>query len=265
MLSLVDVPGHERFVRTMVAGATGVDLALLVVAADDGVMPQTREHLAVLRALAVDELVVAVTKTDLAEPARAIEEIGALVPGAPVVAVCAPRGEGVAELLAALDDAAARTPSRAAADGPPRLHVDRVFTVRGAGTVVTGTLWSGRVARGDRVVLVPSGRPARVRGVHVHDEPLDAARAGQRVALNLVGVDREEVERGDVVTTPEAGLTGAHILDVALDFTTPPREGERVQVHHGTRETPGRIVARARPLAAARDRTPARPPVATDS
>ena len=249
-LSVVDVPGHERFVRTMVAGATGVDLFLMVVAADDGVMPQTREHAAVLDGLGVAHGVVAVTKSDLMDPSPAIEEAAALMAtgcasGAPeVVPVSSRSGEGLDALRNALDRAAARVPGRAAAPDGPRLHVDRVFTIHGAGTVVTGTLWSGSVGRGDRLVLLPAGKQARVRGVQVHDEPAERAEAGQRVALNLVGLDVGEVERGDVVAGPDAGLAPTYVIDAELHFADPgrrPEHGERVQVHHGTRESPGRL------------------------
>ena len=202
-VSVVDVPGHERFVRTMVAGATGIDFFLMVVAADDGVMSQTREHAAVLAALGVEVGVVAVTKADMAEPARAIGEAAALLPGAEIVAVSSVTGAGLDELRAAVARAAARAVPRAA-EGVARLHVDRAFTVRGAGTVVTGTLWSGEIARGDAVTILPSGRHARVRGVQIHDEPVECAAAGQRVALNLAGVDRDEVARGDVVAGEDA-------------------------------------------------------------
>src|SRR5687768_10075097 len=153
-LSVVDVPGHERFVRTMVAGATGIDLYLMAVAADDGVMPQTREHAAVLAALDVRVGVVAVTKPDLADPERALAEAAALLPDAEAVAVSARTGAGLDALRAALDRAAARLPDRAAAPGGLRLHVDRAFTVRGAGTVVTGTLWSGAAARGAEIAVL---------------------------------------------------------------------------------------------------------------
>jgi selenocysteine-specific elongation factor len=246
-VSVVDVPGHERFVRTMVAGATGVDLFLMVVAADDGVMPQTREHAAVLRGLGVEAGVIAVTKADLADPEPAARAVAELLPGAERVAVSARTGEGLDELVAALERVTERLAGRAAAAGdarPPRLHVDRAFTIRGAGTVVTGTLWSGAVGRGDEVVILPADRPARVRAVQVHDEPLDRAVAGQRVALNLAGVAVDEVRRGDVVTTPEAELAPTYVLDAALDLDAverPPRHGDRVQVHHGTREAPGRL------------------------
>ena len=256
-LSVVDVPGHERFVRTMVAGATGIDLYLMVVAADDGVMPQTREHAAVLAALGVGAGVVAITKADLADPARAREEAAELLPGAEIVPVAAPRGEGLDELRAALDRLVAGLPGRSGG-GALRLHVDRSFTIRGAGTVVTGTLWEGAAARGDEVRILPSGRSARVRSVQVHDEPRERAEAGQRVALNLAGVSRDEVARGDVVVAAEAArsalregeppeavpLKASFRVDVALAWVTPdarPDGGTRVAVHHGTRETAARL------------------------
>jgi selenocysteine-specific elongation factor len=244
-LSVVDVPGHERFVRTMVAGATGIDLFLMVVAADDGVMPQTREHAAVLRALDVPLGVVAITRSDLADPARAAAEASELLPGVAVVPVCAPRGEGLEALRAALDDVAARLPGRAAADDGLRLHVDRSFTIRGAGTVVTGTLWSGSAQRGQEVRVLPGGQRARVRGVQVHDEPVERADAGQRVALNLAGLARDDVARGDVVVAGPEAPAPSFRIDAALQWTTPdarPGPGARVGVHHGTRETAARLV-----------------------
>ena len=164
-LSLVDVPGHERFVRTMVAGATGIDLFLLVVDAAEGARPQTREHLDVLRLLGVDRGVVAVTKADTVD-AETLElaalEMRELVPAAPVVTVSAVTGDGLDELLTALDEIARETVPRRA-DFPARLYVDRAFTLRGIGTVVTGTLWSGTIGEGDRLLLEPDGREVRVR------------------------------------------------------------------------------------------------------
>jgi selenocysteine-specific elongation factor len=238
-LSVVDVPGHERFVRTMVAGATGVDLYLMVVAADDGVMPQTIEHAAVLAALGVNMGVVAVTKADLADPEAAQLEASELMPGADVVACSARTGAGIDDVRAALDRVAARLPGRGDGDGEPLLHVDRAFTIRGAGTVVTGTLWSGAVAAGDRLVLLPSGAPVRVRSVQVHDEPVERADAGQRVALNLAGVDLGAVSRGDAVAAPGAA-TPSLVLDCALDLRG-AAHGMRAHVHHGTREAPARL------------------------
>ncbi len=263
-LSVVDVPGHERFVRTMVAGATGIDLYLMVVAADDGVMPQTREHAAVLAALGVREGVVAVTKSDLASPERAAAEAAELLPGAELVPVSSRTGAGLHELRAALSRTAGRVTSRAGA-GPLRLHVDRVFSIRGAGTVVTGTLWSGTAEKGASVTLLPSGKPGRVRGIEIHDQAVDRAEAGQRVALNLAGVDRDEVARGDVIVaaSPRHGGPGGaapdavaspalagliaptYRVDVALTWATPdarPDGGARIGVHHGTRESAARLV-----------------------
>jgi selenocysteine-specific elongation factor len=245
-LSVVDVPGHERFVRTMVAGASGIDLFLLCVAADDGVMPQTREHLAVLRQLGVDGGVVAITKADLADPAPAAEEVAELVPDAERVPVSAIEPSGLEELLAALARAAQALPGRAAgSDGGARLHVDRSFTLKGIGTVVTGTLWSGHLAAGDEVRILPGELEARVRSVQVHDAPVERADAGQRVALSLGGVSWREVSRGDVVCEPGAGLAGTYLMDASLVLEAgarPLRRGTRLHVHHGTREAPARVV-----------------------
>jgi selenocysteine-specific elongation factor len=259
-LSLVDVPGHERFVRTMVAGASGVDLYLLVVAADDGVMPQTVEHVAVLRALGIRDGVVAVTKSDLADPAQARAEARELVGvGVQIVDCSARNGTGVEPVRAALREAAARLRPVRATEGSAVLHVDRAFTVHGAGTVVTGTLWSGSLGAGDHVALLPAGRRARVRGVQVHDAATERAAAGQRVAVNLAGVRVDAVSRGDVVASEDAALQPAWILDVALDYFAAhdrrqPAEGgrepgetevpRRAQIHHGTRETAARIAER---------------------
>ncbi len=256
-LSVVDVPGHERFVRTMVAGATGIDLFLLVVAADDGVMPQTREHLAVLELLDVPAGAVALTKRDLvddelAELARlGVEELLDEGPyaGSQVVEVSSRSGAGLDELRAVLEGLAAGA-GRRAEEGPVRLPVDRVFTLRGIGTVVTGTLWSGTVAAGDRLAIEPGGRAARVRSVHVHDRAVERAGAGQRVALALVGVERTQVRRGQTAATPGA-LPRSYRLDCRLrvlrSAARPLRHGELVTVHHGTAETPATVVLRDTP------------------
>ena len=250
-LSVVDVPGHERFVRTMVAGASGIDLFLLVVAADDGVMPQTREHVAVLELLQVPAGVVALTKVDLVgeeERALAQAELAELLAGGPyagtpVVAVSATRGTGLEDLRARLD-AVAGAPRGRTGDGPARLHVDRSFSLRGIGTVVTGTLWAGSLARGDEVRVEPGGRRARVRGVEVHGEQCERAAAGRRVALNLSGLGRAEVQRGDVVVAGDGGPAPGYLLDVEvrlLPGASRLGRGARVHVHHGTRDTPARI------------------------
>jgi selenocysteine-specific elongation factor len=268
VLSLVDVPGHERFVRTMVAGATGVDCFLMVVAADDGVMPQTVEHAEVLHALGVTRGVVAITKADLADPGLAAEQARELLPDCEVVACSARTGTGLDDVVAALERLVAPLPGRGdagprgggadrggAADGdaagggagraaPPRtdgpvLHVDRAFTVAGRGTVVTGTLWSGELRVGDALELSPGGRPARVRGIEVHGSGRDRAVAGQRVAAALGGVRRRDVTRGDVLA-PAGSRPPRLVLDCVLELHD-ARHGERIHVHHGTRETPARL------------------------
>jgi selenocysteine-specific elongation factor len=206
-------------------------------------MPQTREHAAVLRALGIEDGVVAVTKTDIADPGRAGLEAAELLPGSPaVVPVSARTGDGLDRLLGALERASALTRGHADTEhAAPRLHVDRVFTIRGAGTVVTGTLWSGTVGRGDWVELLPHRRRARVRGVQVHDRTVERAPAGQRVAVNLAGVGVDEVARGDVLSSVGSGLTATYRIDASLAFgEAEPAHGDRVQVHHGTRESPAR-------------------------
>jgi len=240
-VSLVDVPGHERFVRTMIAGATGIDLFLLVIDAQEGARPQTLEHLAVLRLLGVEHGVVALTKADLVDDETlelAAEEARELVPGAEVVAVSAKTGAGLDELRAAL----ARLPvTERDASGATRLYVDRVFTLQGVGTVATGTLWSGAIAAGDVLRAEPSGRSVRVRSVHVHDAPVERADAGQRVAVNLPAVERHELARGDVLVEPGHYPT-SYRLDVRLRELTPIPPA--VTVHVGTRAVAARVVRR---------------------
>ena len=216
----------------MVAGASGIDVFLMVVAADDGVMPQTREHAAVLSALGISAGVVAITKADLADPARAAAQAAELLPGVPVVV-------GAEAVTLALDEVARGMPGRAG-EGSAVLHVDRSFSIRGAGTVVTGTLWSGSVARGDVLSVLPLGRPVRVRGLQVHDASVERADAGQRVALNLVGVEVREVGRGDVVA--EEAVEPSYYLDCSLSLSG-AEHGQRVHVHHGTREAPARLAS----------------------
>ena len=242
-LSVVDVPGHERFVRTMISGATGIDLALIVVACDDGVMPQTREHVAILELLGVRTAVVALTKRDLvdaegADLARAdVADLlaGTALEGAPIVETSARAGTGLDELRDALDRAASTVEPRPAG-GPARLPIDRAFTLHGIGTVVTGTLWSGTIAAGDRLALMPGGAEVRVRSVQVHDQPVERAEAGRRVAASLVGVERSAIPRGASLATP-AALPESYRLDVdlrALAGAPGVRQGALVQVLIGT-------------------------------
>jgi len=241
-LSLVDVPGHERFVRTMVAGATGIDLFLLVIDAAEGARPQTLEHIAILRLLGVEAGVVAVTKADLVDEETleiAVEEARELVPGVEIVAVSAKTGAGLDDLRAALARAADTAPARDAG-GPARLYVDRVFTLRGIGTVVTGTLWAGTIAEGDTLRVAPRGGEVRVRTVQVHDEAVPSATAGARVALSLPGVERRELHRGDTLITPGA-FPVSYRLDVELEELTAIENGARVSVHHGTSRISARV------------------------
>lgn len=242
-LSLVDVPGHERFVRTMVAGATGIDLFLLVVDAAEGVRAQTLEHVAILRLLGIEHGVVAVTKADVVDTETlelAVEEARELLPTVEVVAVSAVTGSGLDELRAAIARAADLVDARPS-DFPTRLYVDRVFTLQGIGTVATGTLWSGTVAAGDVLRLAPSRRDVRVRSVQVHDADVERAEAGQRVALSLPGVERSDVRRGDALVAAGA-FPVSYRLEVELEELEPIPHGTRLTVHHGTRGVPGRVV-----------------------
>jgi selenocysteine-specific elongation factor len=238
-LSLVDVPGHERFVRTMVAGASGIDLFLLVIDAAEGARPQTHEHLAILRLLGIERGVVAVTKVDAVERDTldlALEEARELVPEAEVVPVSAKTGRGLGELRAALARASSASERE---EAPTRLYVDRVFTLRGIGTVVTGTLWSGQIGAGDVLRVEPGGRDVRVRSVQVHDREVEVAEAGQRVAIALPGVARTELRRGDVLVQPGA-YKPSYRLDVELEELAPIPP--RVLVHHGTATMLARLV-----------------------
>jgi selenocysteine-specific elongation factor len=242
-LSLVDVPGHERFVRNMVAGATGIDLFLLVVDAGEGARPQTHEHLAIIRILGIEHGVVAVTKVDAVDAEMrelAVEEARELVPAAPVIATSARTGQGLDELRAALAEAAERIEERAGTE-PTRLFIDRVFTLKGIGTVVTGTLWSGSIGTGDELAAEPGGRRVRVRSVQVHDSPVERAEAGQRVAVALPGVERDELRRGDALIELGA-YPVSYRLDVALELFEDVPDGTRLHVHHGTAEHYARVV-----------------------
>ncbi|MEO5632432.1 selenocysteine-specific translation elongation factor [Gaiella sp.] len=241
-LSLIDVPGHERFVRTMVAGATGIDMFLLIVDAAEGARPQTLEHLAILRLLGVERGVVALTKADLVDEETleiGIEEARDLVPGVEVIAVSAKTGAGLDDLRAALGRVADESPARDV-DGLVRLYVDRVFTLRGIGTVATGTLWSGTIAEGDTLRIAPRGGDVRVRSVQVHDAAVEHASAGERVALGLPGIERDELHRGDALVSPHA-FPISYRLDVELQELVPIESGARVSVHHGTSRIPARI------------------------
>jgi selenocysteine-specific elongation factor len=246
-LSVIDVPGHERFVRNMVAGATGIDLFLLVVDAGEGARPQTHEHLSIVRLLGIEHGVVAVTKADAVDAETlelALEEARELVPEAELVAVSAKTGAGLDDLRVALGRTADLVFQKHKVDNsaPARLHVDRVFSLRGIGTVATGTLWSGTVAEGDVLRAEPAGRAVRVRSVQVHDRPVERAEAGQRVALALPGVERSELRRGDVLVGGGGDLRPSYRVDVALEELEPIADGTRLHVHHGTAAVPAKVV-----------------------
>jgi selenocysteine-specific elongation factor len=241
----VDVPGHERFVRNMLAGAAGIDLVLLVIAADESIKPQTREHFAICRLLGIRQGIVVLTKTDLVdadglELARLeAEEFvrGSFLEGAPVVAVSAVTGQGLEELKRAIVAVAASVAPRDAA-GPLRLPIDRAFSVRGFGAVVTGTLAAGAVAAEDEVELLPGGRRLRVRGVEVHGTAAGQATAGQRTAVNLAGVEAGEVKRGMTLVTP-GSLEPTTAIDTRFDLlggALPLKHRAPVHFHAGTAE-----------------------------
>ena len=245
-LAVVDVPGHERYVRNMLAGASGMDLAMLVVAADDSVMPQTREHLEILNLLGVRSGLIALTKCDLADPswtAMVADEIRGLVAGsfldrAEIVRTSARTGAGIDDLraaLAKLASAAIPPPD----PGPFRLAIDRSFTLAGLGTIVTGTVASGAVGVGDELQWWPEGRSVRVKGLHRHDRAVERAGRGARAAINLAGVHHSEVERGQVLATP-GYLAASRVLSVSLvaslDAPRPLRHRGRYRLHLGTAE-----------------------------
>ena len=251
-LSFVDVPGHERFVRNMLAGVGGMDLVMLHVAADESVMPQTREHFEICRLLHVPAGLVVITKSDLADRGMldiVRSEIHELVSGsflddAPVVVVSARTGEGTPELRRTLANLASTARPRRS-EGPPRLPIDRVFSLKGFGTVVTGTLLVGRLAADDELQLQPSGRTVKVRGLQVHGEAQQEAVAGQRVAVNLAGVEVADITRGETLTGADAVTVTRHAdvhLEVLQHAARPLKHGGRVRFHQGTRELLGRVV-----------------------
>ncbi|MCU0875157.1 MAG: selenocysteine-specific translation elongation factor [Pirellulaceae bacterium] len=249
-LGIVDVPGHERFVRNMLAGATGLDLAMLVVAADDSVKPQTREHLEILRLLNLEAGVIVITKADLADPdwielvedeVRALTA-GTFLAGAPLVRTSATTGLGLDTLRAALAAAAeraAQSQRMAMIHAPFRMAIDRSFTIAGHGTVVTGSISSGRVRLGDELVIEPGAVNVRVRGLQHHDRPVDEVHRGQRAAINLAGVHHEAIRRGQELATP-GHLVPSRVIAASLSLLgsvgRPLKHRSRVRVHLGTAE-----------------------------
>ncbi len=247
-IGIVDVPGHEGLIRNMLAGATGFDAVLLVIAADEGVMPQTREHVAIARLLGVRELVVALTKTDVVEPewldlVRADAEafIQAELGDVPVVPISARTGAGIDALRSAILAQLARASQRRVSD-LFRMPIDRVFTVRGTGTVVTGTVWSGQGSHHEVLRLLPADREVRVRAVQTHGNPVESATAGERAAFALVGAGREEDKRGGVLVSG-AEWKAARVLTARIDLlpAVQLKPRQRVRVHLGTAEVLARV------------------------
>jgi selenocysteine-specific elongation factor len=248
--SFVDVPGHERFVRNMLAGVGGIDLVVLIVAADESVMPQTREHFDICRLLRIPAGVIALTKADLVDDdtlelaQMEVRELvaGSLLEGAPIVPVSAKTGRGLDQLRQALT-AVSRQARGRAPEGVTRLPIDRVFSMKGFGTVVTGTLISGRVAADAELLIAPGNRRVKVRGVQVHGEKRQEAVAGERTAINLAGVDVDQISRGQVLVTPGA-FEETRLADATIELlpgAKPLKHGARVRFHQGTAEILGRV------------------------
>lgn len=253
-MSVVDMPGHEKFVRQMISGATGIDVALLVVAADDGVMPQTVEHLTILQTLGIRSCVVALTKIDLVEPdwiefvADDVREHLASTPyaDAPIIPVSSKTREGLDDLLLALQEAAS-VAKQTHTGSAMRYPIDRVFTIKGAGTVLTGTLWSGTASPGDKVEILPSKKTARIRSIQIHGNSVDVAYPGNRVAINLSNIKTSEIRPGDFLASPNA-IEPSDRFDALVTYIDNNKTGKSIEggapmhIAHGTREVIGRIL-----------------------
>lgn len=251
-LGIVDVPGHEKFIRNMVAGAAGMDLVAFVIAADEGIMPQTVEHFQICRLLGVRDGLIVLTKKDMVEPEwleMVVEEVGEFFRGsfleaAPIVPVDSLTGEGIERIVAILDAKVAAMDFHEEF-GPFRLAVDRVFSMKGFGTVITGTSFSGRVAVGEELTFYPGGLTARIRGIQVHGQPVDLVEAGHRTAINLQGIEKEQINRGDMAATP-GSMIASTLLDAELHYLGSAgkelKNRTQVRVHLGTREIVGRVM-----------------------
>lgn len=250
-VGIVDVPGHERFIKNMLAGVGGIDLALLIVAANEGVMPQTKEHLAIIDLLGVNRGIVVITKKDMVDEewlslvTLEVEELirPTALSEAPIVTVSAPTGEGLPDLISTIDEMLSATEPRRDI-GRPRLPIDRVFTISGSGTVVTGTLLDGSLSRGQEVEIIPQGLKSRLRGLQTHKAHIDTASPGSRVAANLTGVATSQLKRGDVVTNP-GWLVPTTMLDVRLRLLPylrrPLRHNATTSFHTGTAEAMAKV------------------------
>jgi selenocysteine-specific elongation factor len=251
-LGIVDVPGHEKFVKNMVAGATGIDIVAMVIAADEGVMPQTREHMEICTLLGVQQGLIAMTKTDMVDEEwleLALEDIrefsqGTFLEDAPILPVSSMTGQGIAELIAALDKIAGQIPQRRPSN-LFRLPIDRVFTMKGFGTVITGSLVSGKIEVGETIMIYPSGITSKVRGIQVHNQSANEADAGMRTAINFQGLDKVAVNRGEVLSTPNA-LVNSYMVDVSFHYLAsnqkPLKNRTLVRFHTGTSEVMGYLI-----------------------
>jgi selenocysteine-specific elongation factor len=251
-LGIVDVPGHEKFVKNMVAGATGIDIVALVIAADEGVMPQTREHMEICTLLDVRHGLVVVSKIDLVDEEwleLALEDIrdfvrGTFLDGAPIIPVSSVTGQGLEQFVQTLDDLSQQIPDRKPSS-LFRLPIDRVFTMKGFGTVITGTLISGQIQVGDTIMIYPSGITSKVRGIQVHNSSVNQAQAGMRTAINFQGLDRSAVNRGEILSTPQA-LQSSFMVDVLVHYLAsnqkPMKNRTRVRFHTGTSEILGIVI-----------------------
>jgi selenocysteine-specific elongation factor len=251
-IGIVDVPGHERFIKNMVAGVGGIDIVLFTIAADEGIMPQTREHFEICSLLRIKNGLIAITKTDLVDEEWLemvkgdIEEFvkGTFLEGSPIIPVSSVTGEGIPLLLAELDNLSNKVQEKSS-EGPLRVPIDRVFTMKGFGTVVTGTLYSGSLSVGQTVEILPSGIETKVRGVQVHNEGVENATAGLRTALNLHGIDKFSIKRGEVITSPGTIATTS-LIDVYLEHLSsapkPLKNRTKVKFHTGTSEIVANVI-----------------------
>jgi len=251
-IGIVDVPGHEKFVKNMVAGATGIDIVVMVIAADEGVMPQTREHMEICTLLGVKYGFVVLTKTDLVDEEwleLAMEDVkdfirGTFLEDTPVIPVSSKTGQGIDNFIDTLDKLSAKIPDRTSS-GLFRLPVDRVFTMKGFGTVITGSLISGRIQVGDTIMIYPSTTTSKVRGIQVHNQSVNEAEVGMRTAINFQGLEKASVNRGDVLANPGA-LTAGYMADVSLNFLSsnpkPAKNRMLVRLHTGTSEVLGNLI-----------------------
>ena len=251
-IGIVDVPGHEKFVKNMVAGATGIDVVVMVIAADEGVMPQTREHMEICTLLGIQHGFVVLSKIDLVDEdwlELVTDDVTGFVRGTfledtPIVPVSSVTGQGIQEFVNTLDNLSAVIPTRSS-DGLFRLPVDRVFTMKGFGTVITGTLISGQVQVGDTIMIYPSCITSKVRGIQVHNQSVNSAEAGLRTAINFQGLEKTAINRGEVVSSPDA-LKPSYMLDVSFHFLAgnkkPVKNRARIRFHTGTSEVLGLLI-----------------------